>query len=312
MPPRRAANDEERGSVFAAALGQFDELLDAAATAGPASRPLPLYYALSQAGTAIAAALQDPGREWQPSGHGLIIGDPDPGFLGQTKIRSNPVKRRGQQEPSDTFSILCEVLNLPRFTRPTTISNVWAAIPGLDNPGLGAGCPRPLPLEVVDSPEPVLTATLRRQRELARAPTGKRQLEQMIRKYYPAAADGIVIDDILSEPEPVDGARAWLAWEDSNGSRMDVRRVATNYLGSYWLLPAVGPRRETLSPLLLWWCLLYAFSDLARYHPAEWAAALDPNGSTYAVPIEKTLAIAMSLIPRLVLLTLVPGAYPRG
>jgi hypothetical protein len=116
----------------------------------------------------------------------------------------------------------------------------------------------------------------------------------------------------LPEPVPIDGMRAWLAWEDPNGSRKDIRRVATRYLGSYWLLPAVSPRRETLPPLLLWWCLLYAFSDLARYHPAEWAAALDPNGSTEAVAIEKTLTIGLSLIPRLVLITLVPGAYPRG
>jgi hypothetical protein len=94
MPPRRAADDEERRRVFADALGQFDELLDAPVTAGPASRPLPLYYALSQAGTAIAAALQDPTREWRPGSHALITGDPDPAFLGQTTIRSNPVKAR--------------------------------------------------------------------------------------------------------------------------------------------------------------------------------------------------------------------------
>jgi len=137
-PPREAARDDERRRVFVAALGQFDELLDAAATAGLASRPLPLYYALSQAGTAIAAALQTRCREWRPGSHGLIIGDPDPGSLGQTKIRSNPVKRKGQQDPSDTFSILSEVLGLQRLTRPTTISNVWAAIPGLDEPGLRA------------------------------------------------------------------------------------------------------------------------------------------------------------------------------
>jgi hypothetical protein len=31
-----------------------------------------------------------------------------------------------------------------------------------------------------------------------------------------------------------------------------------------------------------------------------------------AVPIERTLALALSVIPRLVLITLVPGAYARG
>jgi hypothetical protein len=133
----------------------------------------------------------------------------------------------------------------------------------------------------------------------------------MVRKYYPVAAEGLVIDDVLPEPAPVDGMRAVLGWEDVNRSRRDVRTVVTNYLGSYWLLPAARPAGETLSPLLLWWCLLYAFSDLARYHPAEWTAALNPNGSSAAVPIERTL-LALSVIPRLVLITLVPGAYARG
>jgi hypothetical protein len=312
LPRGRAALDESRRRVFAAALGQFDELLDAAASVGPASRPLPLYYALSQAGAAIAAALQEPGRKWRPGSHGLIIGDPDPTSLGQTTIRSNPVKRRGEEEPSDTFSILCEVLRQPRLTRPTTISNVWAAIPGLEDPGLGAGCPRALPLEVLNLPDPVLTATLRRQRGLVSGAAGEKQLKRMIRRNYPAVADGLVIDDILAEPTPVDGARAFLAWEDPEGSRKDVRRLATEYLGGFWMLPALNQRGETLSPMLLWWCLLYALSDLARYHPADWTAALDPDHAHTAVPIERALSIALAVVPRLVLETLVPGAYPRG
>jgi hypothetical protein len=134
----------------------------------------------------------------------------------------------------------------------------------------------------------------------------------MIRRYYPAAADGLVIDDILAEAAPAECMRAWVAWENSDGSRRDVRQVATNYLGGYWLLPALNPRKETLSPLILWWLLIYAFSDLARCHAAEWTGVLDPNRSTEAVPIEKTLEIALSLIPRLILITLVPGAYPGG
>jgi hypothetical protein len=107
-------------------------------------------------------------------------------------------------------------------------------------------------------------------------------------------------------------ACAWPAWENSEGSRKDVRQVAAKYLGGYWLLPAINARKETLSPLILWWCLVYAFSDLARYHPAEWTEALDPIRSTEAVPVEKSLELALSLIPRLILTTLVPAADPGG
>jgi hypothetical protein len=52
-PPGLA--DQERRDVFQAALAQSEELWDAAATSGPASRLLPLFYCLSQAGRAVCA-----------------------------------------------------------------------------------------------------------------------------------------------------------------------------------------------------------------------------------------------------------------
>jgi hypothetical protein len=55
--------------VFGAALQQFEELMDAAASVGYAARPLPLFYAISQAGRAIAAVHAD--DPWELSGHGL-------------------------------------------------------------------------------------------------------------------------------------------------------------------------------------------------------------------------------------------------
>jgi hypothetical protein len=65
---------------------------------------------------------------------------------------------------------------------------------------------------------------------------------------------------------------------------------------------------DTLPPILLWWCLLQALSSLARYHPAEWTAALNPDRSRWAVSIEKALRIGLDVVPRLVLMTLSPGA----
>jgi hypothetical protein len=54
--PPLAAQDPEPRAVFSAALQQSEELFAAAEVAGPAAKPLPLFYALSQAGRAIAAA----------------------------------------------------------------------------------------------------------------------------------------------------------------------------------------------------------------------------------------------------------------
>jgi YaaC-like Protein len=59
----------KRTGVFVSALEQAEQLMNAAAAVGPAASPLLLFYAVSQAGRAIAAArLDDP---WRLAGHGL-------------------------------------------------------------------------------------------------------------------------------------------------------------------------------------------------------------------------------------------------
>lgn len=68
-PPGYARDDQERRAVYGSALAQFDELIAAATAVGPSSRPLPLFYALSQAGRAIAAAHAE--GVWRLRMHGL-------------------------------------------------------------------------------------------------------------------------------------------------------------------------------------------------------------------------------------------------
>jgi hypothetical protein len=53
--PGHAAKGARR-ELYGAALQQFDELIEASRNAGHTSRPLPLFYALSQAGRAVVAA----------------------------------------------------------------------------------------------------------------------------------------------------------------------------------------------------------------------------------------------------------------
>jgi hypothetical protein len=59
---------------------------------------------------------------------------------------------------------------------------------------------------------------------------------------------------------------------------------------------------------MTWWGLLQALSQLARYEPAGWTAALTPDKSPLAVPIEQTLQHAMNLLPLWVLEALVAPA----
>src|SRR6266851_6255194 len=68
-PPGLACDDHDRRAIYGAALQQFDDLIAAAGAIGPVSRPLPLYYAVHQAGKAIVAAwVRD---EFRPRIHGL-------------------------------------------------------------------------------------------------------------------------------------------------------------------------------------------------------------------------------------------------
>ena len=69
--PPGLATDGDRRRVFGAALEQFEQLLRAAEVSGPASAPLPLFYALSQAGRAIAAARMTDPQRWDYFGHGI-------------------------------------------------------------------------------------------------------------------------------------------------------------------------------------------------------------------------------------------------
>ncbi len=306
MPPGRAASDGERRGVFSAALGQFDELLDAAAAVGPASRPVPLYYALNQAGRAIAAALLPPDRPWRPILHGLSIRGPEDGRLQDATITP--------QNTSDgrpgSFDLLAEVVRGRRLTAPTKLANVWAAIPGLDKPGLGASCPRALPVEPVGGGDLPVLASLRQLDWLPVHPSSGNRLHEVLVTTYPRYSEGLVVHDVRYDPSAdTAAARAEVGWRSPDGTPRTVFMVTDSYLHptSAWLIPVLSSG-DTLAPILLWWCLLQALSSLARYHPAEWTAALDPDRSRWAVSIEKALRIGLDVVPRLVLMTLSPGA----
>jgi hypothetical protein len=61
-------------------------------------------------------------------------------------------------------------------------------------------------------------------------------------------------------------------------------------------------------PLMLWWALLLGLSSLARYEPAAWTSAINLDGSTLAVSLERVLDIAEDRVPQRVLESLVPRA----
>ena len=87
-------------------------------------------------------------------------------------------------------------------------------------------------------------------------------------------------------------------WEDAACPPLE--EIAPVYRdGSRILLPAITGR--LLSPLMLWWVLLFGLSSVASYDPEVWVAALDVNTSEQAVPIEAALDVALEALPELIL-----------
>ncbi|MGS2647941.1 YaaC family protein [Streptosporangium sp. G12] len=70
--PPGYAKQGARRTTFQSALEQCEQFLGAAGIAGYATRPVQLFYALSQAGRAIVVASPNVGNQgWRVSGHGL-------------------------------------------------------------------------------------------------------------------------------------------------------------------------------------------------------------------------------------------------
>jgi hypothetical protein len=293
------SDEERRTNTFWAALQQFEELLDAAGTVGPASRPLPLFYALSQAGRAITAA-HAPAR-WELRGHGLkLSGDSSQNLL------ERPVRPEPRRAGDDSFQRVAQTVGSDVLNGPVELGAVWASLP-FDFPEAWAQrWPEALSVESLVKPSEVATD------EVAAQVTGfDRLTEDAIRQrleLYPSAQGWQLPggDQLIGEQTP-QGWSAWLVWR-ANGTTTDDRlaklaQVAPEYRrrGQRWLRPAVGTQRDYLKPLCAWWVLLYALSMAARYEPASWTNALAINSSNLAAPLESLLDDAMLDIPQLVL-----------
>jgi hypothetical protein len=297
-PPGLAQARGVRRRVFAASLGQFDELLTAAAAVGPASAPLPLYYALNQAGRAIAAAQQQDPLRWQPQRHGLRVGDPPPA-LGGTVI--TPWKPGKGKPADDSFSVMADTIGSPRLTAATTLGALWAAAPGTERvKRLGASEAPALRLEPVGAGQPSIQGRLPRPITASQAALRKR-----LEGGYPPTRVGMDLSVGLLAGERV----AHVSWRTSTGVVRALGDVISRFPGpegAHYLMPGLGTNDDVLAPLMVWWALLYALSHIARYQPAAWTRALDPLDSTLAVPIESALTWARETMPGVILEVLVP------
>ena len=299
-PPYRARADDHRRGLYGASLEQFEQLLIAAEAVGPSSRPLPLFYALSQAGRAIVAAR---GEYPEVDGHGL-------GEDRQTPAAANllhrRVKRRPAQNGRDAFGAVSRAIGSPEPKTPIELGEVWVGLPDTYMIPASAWQPDWRPVLVVfdDNPWKNKEGEVEVQVASFGGNPHHDEMSTVVARRYPSLPGGTKLarKGNGSTTLPPGNWIAVLSWN----SEHDVDSIAPKNHGisstgsSRHLRPTLASDSELLNPLMLWWVLLFGLSVFARYHPSLWMEALEVDRSELAVPLEGILDKGLSVIPALV------------
>lgn len=294
-PPALAAGDEDRRALYGAALEQFEQLLCAAGAVGPAARPLPLFYALSQAGRAIVAASGD---EPHVESHGL------------TEVRRNPppadllhrqIKRAASKNGRDAFGAVSRAIGSPELQAPVELGALWAALPRTYRLPKSSWLPEWRgALDVLD--ETAYRAEKGESRVQVLSLGGNPhhgEIDTLRDRYLSLPPDTKVSLKPGSEQLGPGNWIAVLTWSVEH----DLDAIAPKDAGAggaNHLMPTLPGHDERLSGLMTWWLLLFGLSIFARYHPQLWVRALDVDSSQHAVPLEGLLDQALLVVPALV------------
>jgi len=316
-PPGRAATDGARRAVFAAALEQAEQFLTAAGAVGYATKPVQLFYALNQAGRAIAAVHAD--EPWEIGSHGA--GVKSSAEVGATTVEPD-------KKPRGAMRVVADATGSELWEGPVTVGSLWASLPELPaDPDLVGSVDRPLEVELdyfdyrsvpLPSNLAVYTAsvplgvsgyTWRVGLRVENKPTddeGQSAVAERALAPYPKAAGwslarGLVTTNVYGgDQTPI--LVEWIR-EDESGDRVMTppQLLTEQYDGKLYFRPGLGRDRAVPSSLITWWGILIALASLARYESVAWRRALDIDNSPIASALEQGLGIAEERIPELVL-----------
>ncbi|GIG93310.1 YaaC family protein [Plantactinospora endophytica] len=328
-PTGLAATDPDRRATFVAALRQAEELAEAARVGGYAARPLSLFYCLSQAGRAIAAA-HLPGQ-WHLRGHGLSVN------VVQGSLLRTTIKPAGQG--NDSFRGVASAIGSPSLTGSVSLGALWAANPDLRAtpvPQTAGRWPKALEISLgtqsirgfggnEDPTQHMLTTdgTVTFPVDLPGS-TGAEIAEAL--KSYPTLSDAFGWKQGPRGYEAAGSKEAVIRILDHAGvARVAIGKEAPREMpmAQYWerqrtfasiveideryprypdpnlvgfALPQIADAPSP-HPLMLWWALLLGLSSLARYEPASWTSAIDLDTSPAAVSLERVLDVATERLP---------------
>lgn len=340
-PPGRAQRGQRR-RTFGAALDQAENLWTAAAGIDDTAAPIVLFYALTQGARALCAAHLEGGHWEGAAGHGLRLLQPDaPGGAvpSLSAIRVKPQSEGFVQQ-------VAGLLESPAITDEASLAELLCALPEHQE-FLFLDATEHRPLQIHDSTtyhhsgtdpsNEVILSVGPLPSELERtevAPEGYTRIlpptpneisswlsnyPSLARLGPPATVHYVNPMDLVRNPEYL----VVVSWDVSDpisrgASRRWFREMAdvivSDEVGagaSGLALPSVGGNDEAIHPLIGWWIVLYSCSMLARYHPRTWAALLDVDRSSSAVPLSLILDQARSQLPNLLLRCLIQSEMPN-
>ncbi|MGW3410493.1 YaaC family protein [Streptomyces sp. NPDC000888] len=309
----------DRRAVFVAALEQAQQFTEAAESAGPATRPVQIFYALSQFGRAIAAASGLLGQdEWRLKSHGIGTRNLD-ASQGLALVEVTPTVKGSLASVARAMGT--EPLEAQK---PLNLGELWSLIPeaqlvplpgvvglpamhfspgGLIHRGDERWCQLslyPVPREVRVRSQGDRTAV---DEFLASYPSLKGW------SHTPDVPDRVIWHERGNGPEEelevfLPSALALTAGPEE-GRRESLKR-ATLYRGpsDAYVFPALGGMNGPVHPLLAWWAALFGLSILARYEPDAWAEIIDIDGSPTANAVEHLLDQAIVVVPHMALLAI--------
>ena len=288
----------------------------AAAAVGPATRPLPLFYAIEQGGRALLAAFEDdaewPNRNARESNRHGLTDKPDPGYDAWFSRRWLTFKEKG---------LFPRVLALfDGYTPPTEaiqIGAAWSALPDLIKTRIPEReWPRAVPVTLsrVGPDDDGMGLTIQLDGVEGHFPSApspesvQARLQDLLRAHPDLAGwqiERVGLGTWSIETHKLLNVDATIGWTFDDGTYDDLSAMTLalehRRHDARWLIPALNSANEQLPAFMIWWALLYGLSIQARYHPARWYEALAINVSLYAVPIEDLLNEALGAVPQLLL-----------
>lgn len=313
--------------MFAAALEQGQQFMQAAEMVGYATRPVQLFYGLSQLGRAVAAAsthLTDSLDEhprmgrgadenrgqaetWRLSGHGITT----PRLRERSRSGLSAVMLQGQSGGTAP-GVARAVGSAPLpADREVPLIELWAMLPEAQQVPLPGFAGKPLILPVTREHEQAWY-------DAANIPDGPPVTHIKLHGLCEASlSDYLTWYPGLGEPRPPDEVRTgrecikmtWVAnqndydnnWADWYGYGVSPKLSFMTYRGTECTVPVIAGMREPVHPITIWWSVLFTLSMLARYEPDTWSAFIDVDRSANASAIEHILDVALDAVPDLIL-----------